>query len=86
MIENIWINYARKIKKVIEIKGERLEDFHLREIRKEAKNGGEIFEEDKSLWNQKKDDEHLVKKVAYNDKRLNILIKYCSVKKKNKKN
>ena len=47
------INYARRLKQVIEIKGERLEVFHLREIGKEVKNNGEIFEEEKTLWNEK---------------------------------
>ena len=39
-------NYLRRIKKVIEIKGNRLEEFHLRQIRKEAKENNDEIEED----------------------------------------
>ena len=73
IIEKTGVNYERRLKKVIEIKGERLEDFHLREIKKEAKADGEILEDEKALWEEINEDEKLVMKVAYNDKRLNIL-------------
>ena len=72
-MEKAGFNYVRRLKKVIEIKGERLEDFHLREIKKEAKADGEKLEEEKVLWEERIEDEKLVMKVAYNDKRLNIL-------------
>ena len=72
IIEKTGVNYERRLK-VIEIKGERLEDFHLREIKKEAKADGEILEDEKALWEEINEDEKLVMKVAYNDKRLNIL-------------
>ena len=40
-IKNCGLNFIRRIKKIIEIGGGRLEEFHLREIRRDAKNEGE---------------------------------------------
>ena len=40
-IRNCGLNFIKRIKKIIEIGGARLEEFHLREIRREAKNEGE---------------------------------------------
>ena len=65
-----WNNIPKKI---IGKKGERLEDFHLREIKREAKADGEKLEDEKALWEEINEDEKLVMKVAYNDKKLNIL-------------
>ena len=36
-IKNCGLNFIRRIKKIIEIGGGRLEEFHLREIRRDAK-------------------------------------------------
>ena len=45
-IKNCGLNFIRRIKKIIEIGGGRLEEFHLREIRRDAKNEGEKNEKD----------------------------------------
>ena len=64
-------NYLKRVKKVIEIKGNRLEPFHLDEIRKEEEKENE---EEKQIKNEK---EQINKKrilkmnKIYNDKNLN---------------
>ena len=45
-IRNCGLNFIRRIKKIIEIGGARLEEIHLREIRRDAKNEGEKNEKD----------------------------------------
>ena len=75
IIEKTGTNYERRLKKVIEIKGERLKDFHLREIKKEAKADGEKLEDEKALWEEINEDEKLVMKVAYNDKKIKYIKK-----------
>ena len=45
-IKNCRMNYVRRLKKIIEIGGSRLEEFHLREIRREAKEEENNIEKD----------------------------------------
>ena len=45
-IKKFRLNFIRRIKKIIEIGGGRLEEFHLREIRRDTKNEGEKNEKD----------------------------------------
>ena len=54
-------NFLKRVKKVIEIKGNRLELFHLEEIRKKEKNDNKIINKKRILK---------MKKI-YNDKNLN---------------
>ena len=61
-------NYLKRVKKVIEIKGNRLEPFHLNEIRKEEEKENEEEKKDKELINKKRT---LKMKKIYNDKNLN---------------
>lgn len=63
-------NYLKRVKKVIEIKGNRLEPFHLNEIRKEEENEEE--KNDKGLINKKR---ILKMKKIYNDQNLNKIRK-----------
>ena len=37
MIKNCGLSYQKRLEKVIELKGERLEPYHLEEIKKEMK-------------------------------------------------
>ena len=61
-------NFLKRVKKVIEIKGNRLEPFHLNEIRKEEEKDNEEEKKDKELINKKR---ILKMKKIYNDKNLN---------------
>ena len=45
-IKNCGLNFIRRIKKILEIGGGRLEEFHLREIRRDTKNEVEKNEKD----------------------------------------
>ena len=47
--------------------------FSFKRNKKRSKKQWRNFWEEKTLWDKKDDDEHLVMKVTYNDKRLNIL-------------
>ena len=63
---------------MIEIKGERLEEYHLNQIRKEEEikeDSGSMEEEEEELENEGGQREKLKMKIAYNDKRLSILKK-----------
>ena len=86
-IKNCGMNYVRRLKKIIEIGGSRLEEFHLREIRREAKEEENKVEKDE-LDNERDEkkskdiadeasinQEELKIKFAYNDKTLSILKK-----------
>ena len=78
MIKNCGSHYINWIKKVIEIKGERLEEYHLNQIRKEEEikeDSGSMEEEEEELENEGGQREKLKMKIAYNDKRLSILKK-----------
>ena len=90
-IKNCGMNFVRRLKKIIEIKGNRLEEYHLREIRKEALKEEKKVEEDeldngengeaKSKEKQKREssenlkEEDLKIKYAYNDILLAIMKK-----------
>ena len=68
-------NYLRRVKKVIEIKGNRLEPFHLNQIRKEEEKENE---EEKNIKNVKEliNKKRILKmKKIYNDKNLNKIRK-----------
>ena len=70
IIEKCGENYINRLKKVIEINGERLEPFHLREIEKSNKTQEIENEKEPQLLN-----DNLKIKVVYNDQSLNALRK-----------
>ena len=72
MIKNCGLSYQKRLEKVIELKGERLEPYHLEEIKKEMKEEKQKMEEedDDDEEEEKKD---LKMKVVFNDKRLSEL-------------
>ena len=55
MIKNCGLSYQKRLEKVIELKGERLEPYHLEEIKKEMK-------EEKQKMEEEDDDEEEEKK------------------------
>ena len=65
------MGYIKRVKKMIEIKGERLELYHLNIIQKEL-NQEFLEKEDEPEQNEPK---NLSMKIIYNDKRLGILKK-----------
>ena len=67
IIEKCGENYIKRLKKVIEIEGERFEPFHLKEIEKVKNNEHEVKEKEGIL------DGQLKIKVVYNDQALNLL-------------
>ena len=69
MIKQCGEGYIKRLKKIIEIKGERLEPYHLNLIQKELNQEPEEQEE-KQEQNEKR---NLPMKIIYNDKRLEIL-------------
>ena len=71
IIKKCGLGYIKRLKKIIELKGERLEPYHLNLIQKELNNEqGELDEEHEE--NEKK---NLSMRIIYNDKRLGILKK-----------
>ena len=76
IIQKCGIGYIKRLKKVIELQGKRLEPYHLNLIQKELDNEqGELNEGD---------EKKLPMRIIYNDKRLGILKKRnCKFKKKN---
>jgi len=81
LIKETGKNYIKRLKKVIEIGGGRLEDFHLRKIRKELNNEKE---EEKDENGKDEMDQSLSMKIAYSDIKLNILKKRHIAKLKKK--
>ena len=77
IIQKSGLSYLKRVKKIIEIGGERLEPYHLNEIKKEVEE--EIGELEESLDNEeigeKNKDNKLKMKIIYNDKRLGIVKK-----------
>ena len=69
LIKNCGLNYVKRLEKVIELEGERLEPFHLQEIKMKIKEKNEMEDEGPIEEN------NLKMKVAYNDQRLNKLRK-----------
>ena len=71
LIKKCGMGYIKRVQKIIEIKGERLEPYHLNIIQKEL---NEEFpeKEDEPEQNEQK---NLAMKIIYNDKRLGILKK-----------
>ena len=69
LIQKCGMGYIKRVKKIIEIKGERLEPYHLNIIQKEL-NQEFPEKEDEQGQNEKK---NLSMKIIYNDKRLGIL-------------
>ena len=74
IVEKCGQNYVKRLKKIIEISGERLEPYHLNQIGRESKLENKDKNEEK---NGKKNynDNKLKMKIAYNDKNLNLLRK-----------
>ena len=72
IIENCGKNYKKRLEKVIEIEGERLEPVHLQEIKKELND--EEDNED-NMEKEEQNTEKLKMKMTYNDKKLNFLRK-----------
>ena len=77
MIKNCGAHYTERLKKIIEIKGERLEQYHLNQIKKEVEvdQDKENDEEEKEFNDKNGEKEVLKMKIVYNDKRLGILKK-----------
>ena len=65
------MGYIKRLKKIIEIKGERLEPYHLNIIQKELNE--EFPEKEDEL--EQNEEKNLAMKIIYNDKRLGILKK-----------
>ena len=79
IIDKCGKSYVKRLKKVIELNGERLEPFHLKEIEKELEEDSNKNEEDEKKNFElilEKEDEKKPKKLSmriiYNDKRLGI--------------
>ena len=53
MIDNCGKNYKKRLEKVIELEGERLEPVHLQEINKELNEEEEEEEIEENMYNQK---------------------------------
>ena len=81
MIKNWGKHYIRRLEKIIEIKGERLEQYHLNQIKEEEVEQDESEqdkenEEDEKQFNDEDGEKDALKmKIVYNDKRLDILKK-----------
>ena len=82
IIDKCGKSYVKRLKKVIELNGERLEPFHLKEIEKELEEDSNKNEEDEKKNFEpilEKEDEKKPKKLSmriiYNDKRLGIIRK-----------
>ena len=75
--KNCGAHYTERLKKIIEIKGERLEQYHLNQIKKEVEvdQDKENDEEEKEFNEEDGEKEVLKMKIVYNDKRLGILKK-----------
>ena len=78
----MWKKLCEKLKKIIELNGERLEPFHIKEIERElGDNSNKNEENEKKNFEPilEKDEEKKPKKLSmriiYNDKRLGILRK-----------
>ena len=68
-------NYRKRLEKVIELEDERLEPFHLQEIKKESnKEEEEDIEENIKKEKEEKTDK-LKMKVTYNDGKMNFIRK-----------
>ena len=74
MIKNCGAHYTEKLNKIIEIKGERLEQYRLNQIQKEGADK-ENEETEKKIIEKNGEKESLKMKIVYNDKRLGILTK-----------
>lgn len=74
MIDNCGKNYKKRLEKVIELEGERLEPVHLQEINKEL-NEKEEEEEIEENMEEEKNIDKLKMKVTYNDGKMNKLRK-----------
>ena len=84
IIKKCGIGYIKRLKKIVEIKGERLEPYHLNQINKELEK--EFPENDENSENEEQNIEknNLSMRIIYNDKRLGILKKRNSkIKEKN---
>ena len=88
IIKKCGSNYIKRIKKIIEIKGERLEQYHLNQIKREEANEEQVEMDVEEILEKEEGEENIKKtkkknqpkeilkmKIAYNDKRLNILKK-----------
>ena len=71
LIKKCGEGYIKRLKKIIELKGERLEPYHLNLIQKELNKEPEEQEENQ----EQKEKRNLPMKIIYNDKRLGILKK-----------
>ena len=75
IIDNCGKNYRKRLEKVIELEGERLEPFHLQEIKKES-NKEEEEDIEENIEKEKEDKTDKLKmKVTYNDGKMNFLRK-----------
>ena len=73
MIQKCGEGYIKRLKKIIELEGERLEPYHLNLIQKELNNElEELDEEQEQTQNEKK---NLSLRIIYNDKSLGLLKK-----------
>ena len=72
LIDNCEKNYKKRLEKVIEMEGERLEPVHLLEIKKELND--EEDNED-NMEKEEQNTEKLKMKMTYNDQKLNFLRK-----------
>ena len=73
IIDNCGKNYKKRLEKVLELEGERLEPFHLQEIKKELNEEEEVIEE--NIEKEKENTDNLKMKVTYNDGKMNFLRK-----------
>ena len=75
IIKNCDAHYTERLKKIIEIKGERLEQYHLNQIKKEVEADKENEEEEKQINDEDREKEKLKMNIVCIDKRLSILKK-----------
>ena len=74
LVEKCGQNYVKRLKKIIEISGERLEPYHLNQIGRESKLENKDKNQEKN-GEKNSNDNKLKMKIAYNDKNLNLLRK-----------
>ena len=74
IIDNCGKNYKKRLEKVIELEGERLEPVHLQEIKRDLNEEEENTEENMEIEKEGKADK-LKMKITYNDAKMNFLRK-----------